>query len=366
MLYLNVFLILAVIAAVAGCLVRERPRPFRDAPRDVLICAAHSDDCVIVGAEYAWGSLKCGRDVRIVYLTCSGPPGSSISRTRKLEALTAWESMGVPAHHVTCIDLPESPVNGPRSYSDADVRNAIEVVKALVSKLPDPAMIIPANGELHIDHNALRSICLRAIGELRRQDLIVYESPEYNALLSLLHCPTRTLRTMARCVPLLNTFIGPYSGPANYVSGPAGYAFQDSPSRLLSKINLLGYFISQDSSHLIHYFGHKTRYRKLNRTGAMSADKARFSVRALGGYCDVSALSLGAAVLVVNILTANLVARWIIAASHSSFSAAKYLALFAVAVAGIYLVRRLKGSVSPETCLFVIAGAIGLLSASIY
>lgn len=366
MLYFDISLILAVIGAVLCCLMRDRPRQLRDAPRDVLICAAHSDDCVIIGAEYAWGSFKCGRDIHIVYLTCSGPhPDTPIAHMRKMEALAAWATMGVPANHFTFINLPESPVKGPRSYSDADVRVAIEVVKSLVSELSNPAMIIPAYGETHVDHDALRYVCLQAICDMRRKDIVVYESPEYNAFLSLLHCPRRTIRTMARCVPLMTKFIRPYSGLANYVSGPAGCTFRDSPSRLLKKITLLGYFSSQEPSLLIRYFGHKTRYRKLIRSDVVSAEKQPFSIRALGGYCDTSALLLGTAILLINILTTNLVTRWIIVESHTFFSPVNFLAAFSGAVASIYLIRMLRRTASLETCLFVWAAAIGLLSGCI-
>jgi hypothetical protein len=282
-----------------------------------------------------------------------------------MEALAAWATMGVPANHFTFINLPESPVRGPKSYSDADVRAAIEAVKSLVSELSNPAMIIPAYGESHVDHNALRYVCLQAIREMRREDMLVYESPEYNAFLSLLHCPRRTIRAMARCVPLMTKFIRPYLGPANYVSGPAGYTFRDSTSRLLNKITLLGYFSSQEPSLLIRYFGHKTRYRKLITSDVMNADKEPFSIRALGGYCDTSALLLGTAILLINILTTNLFAKWIIVESHAFVSAGNYLAVFSVAVASIYLIRMLRRTVSLETCLFVWAAAIGLLSGCI-
>ncbi len=282
-----------------------------------------------------------------------------------MEALAAWATMGVPVNHFKFINLPESPVNGPKSYSDADVRTAIEMVKSLVSELSNPALIIPAYGESHVDHNALRYVCLQAIRDIRRKDIIVYESPEYNASLSLLHCPRRTIRAMARCVPLMTKFIRPYSGPANYVSGPAGCTFQDSPSRLLNKITLLGYFSSQKPSLLVRYFGHKTRYRKLIRSDVVSADKEPFSIRALGGYCDTSALLFGTAILLINILTMYLVTRWIIVETKAFFSAGNSLAVFSGAVASIYLIRWLRRTVSLEACLFVWAAVIGVLSGSI-
>src|SRR5260370_35832010 len=122
MLYVDIVLLLMVAAALTYCVLARAPRSFLDLPRDVLICAAHSDDCVIMGAEYCHGAVKSGRSVRIIYLTCSGPHSEAdISRTRRAEALAAWSALGVHEENLTFIDLSESPVRGPLSYSDRDL-----------------------------------------------------------------------------------------------------------------------------------------------------------------------------------------------------------------------------------------------------
>src|SRR5262249_18303239 len=97
MLYLDI-LLLSLTGVALICSVRASiPKNFPDPPRHVLICAAHSDDCVIVGAEYAYGAIKNDLSVRVAYLTCSGPnPEAEISRTRTAEALKAWSTLGVP------------------------------------------------------------------------------------------------------------------------------------------------------------------------------------------------------------------------------------------------------------------------------
>src|SRR5262249_48321593 len=159
----------------------------------VLICAAHSDDCVIIGVEYAYGAIQQGFSVRIAYLTCSGPdPDAEISRIRRMEALAAWSSIGVPHDNFTFADLTQSPIGESARYSDQDVARAREIFKTLILSLPkDAAVIVPADGESHVDHGTVRKICLEAILDAKREDLIVYESPEYNGFLSLLHCPER-------------------------------------------------------------------------------------------------------------------------------------------------------------------------------
>src|SRR5262249_24852332 len=154
----------------------------------------------------------------------SGPdPDAEISRIRRMEALAAWSTLGVPQDNFTFADLPQSPIGEPPRYSDHDVERAKEIFKTLILSLPkDAAVIVPADGESHVDHGTVRKICLEAILDVKREDLIVYESPEYNGFLSVLHCPQRTARTILRNIPLLGRVIKPYTGRSNYVSGPPG------------------------------------------------------------------------------------------------------------------------------------------------
>ena len=136
-LYID-FILLLMTAIALICSIRvAAPKPFHDPPHDVLICCAHSDDCVITGAEYACGTIRNGLSVRVVYLTCSAPhPDSEIAKIRKAEALAAWSQLDVPEDNFTFIDLSESPVRGPLSYSDKGLANAEENLKTLIRSLP--------------------------------------------------------------------------------------------------------------------------------------------------------------------------------------------------------------------------------------
>ena len=80
---------------------RATPKPLRDPACHVLICVAHSDDCVIIGAEYAYGAIRNGLSVRVAYLTCSSPHPDLRDRPDKRERGTgsmvkAWRSEGKP------------------------------------------------------------------------------------------------------------------------------------------------------------------------------------------------------------------------------------------------------------------------------
>lgn len=48
-------------------------------PADLLILAAHPDDCAIIAGEYAQVSAAANKSIRIVYLTCgSADPNDAI------------------------------------------------------------------------------------------------------------------------------------------------------------------------------------------------------------------------------------------------------------------------------------------------
>ena len=62
------------------------------------------------------------------------------------------------------------------TYSDKDIANAVVKLKALILSLPQSAaMIIPAQGEYHVDHRTVRKAALCAITESERVDILAYE-----------------------------------------------------------------------------------------------------------------------------------------------------------------------------------------------
>ncbi len=105
--------------------------------------------------------------------------------------------LGVPKENLIFANLTQSPIEGPTKYSVHDVARAKEIFKKAILSLPkNAAVIAPAQGEAHVDHRTVREVTLQVICEAGRKDLIVYECPEYNAFLSLIHCPMRTIRTI--------------------------------------------------------------------------------------------------------------------------------------------------------------------------
>jgi LmbE family N-acetylglucosaminyl deacetylase len=332
----------------------------------VLICCAHSDDCVITGAEYAYGVVQSGLTVRIFYLTCSAPnPNAQIAKIRKAEALTAWSALGVPTQNCTFIDLNESPVFGPITYSDQDVARAREILSRLLLSMPkNAAVIIPAEGESHVDHKTVRKVSLLAIADSKRKDIVVYETPEYNGFLSLVHCPKRTIRAVFLRLPLLNRVLKPYVGPSHYVNGAPGLVFRDTPKRLAKKKELLTYFSSQGPK-LVQTFGHETPYRMLSLPDCSRDSNTPWCVPAFEACCDASVLAFGLSLLGVAFLTAHQTARSLAAALAPALSIGKYLCLLGALVAFAYVVRRIRGTVNFETSLFVWTISLGVILGSL-
>lgn len=358
---LAIFLIGLAVVAVLICAIASTPRTFRDSPRPVLICAAHSDDCVILGAEYAAAAVERGLHVRIVYLTCSSAhPNDEIAQIRRKEAVAAWSALGVGSENLTFIDLAGSAsVAGPAAQSPDDIAHATQVLEQLIISLPEgSSLIIPAQGESHVDHRNFREVSLRAKAASKRDDIIVYEAPEYNASLSLLLCTARTVRSVLRFVPFVSRIVEPYAGPVSFVNGGPGFVFRDTPNRLSTKKRLLKYFTSQDGDLLVQHFGYKTPYRRLVPSRVHEpVNGLRFT--AFGASCDWSVLAFGILLLTIAYLIGREAAHWATLFSPA-LPADKLIFLLGGAIGTFYITRWVRGYASLETSMFVLAIALGL------
>lgn len=363
MIQLGLFLLFVPVAGLMITAIVRTPKSFRDRARHVFICCAHSDDCIITGAEYAYGALKSGLSVRIVYLTCSAPqPACKIAETRAAEALSAWSALNVPPEHLTFLGLSESPVAGPASYTDKDIERVATILRTIVSSLPlHAAVIIPAVGESHVDHRKMRCLSLRTIIESEREDLIVYESPEYNECLSFVQGPIRATLAIVRHLPLLNRAIRPYSGRSNYVSGPPGAIFRDTSERLTTKRALLRHFTSQNGERLAQSFGYPTLYRTVPLRTPPRASGRYFP--AFGAFCDISTLFLAIVIFSLLFAASYKATTFLLDRQSTLGHTVTIVPYLGLAVSAAYFWRRLRGTVSIETALFVWTGALGMVAA---
>lgn len=319
--------IVATLVFFGACIVLSRPAEARYQAPAILIVAAHSDDCVIMGAEIAWGILRQGGKARIAYLTCSGPDkDSDMSRVRAKEARAAWDLF--ESSDVTFLDLglPESPVDGPASYRDEEIVAASHKLSRSLNELPEGSiMLVPASHESHVDHRNARRLALLAHEILDRPDIRIIETTEYNDVLSMRQNPVKVCRLILAQFPLVGRRIRQRAQAPGFHLGPPGSMFRDTPERLQMKTRMLRSFASQDPELLLRYFSWPSRYRSFRETDRSTGFKI------LGGVGDFSVL------IFVSLLTLNSMLFGEFLLSMNAISGS-YLALSCIAALGFLLI----------------------------
>lgn len=337
------------------CFLRARSAELDFVPADLTICAAHSDDCVIMGAEMAQQVLGAGHSVTVIYLTCSAASAETdIAKERAEEARTAWETVGVSAESLHFLNIPESPVGGPPNYGPEEITGATDwLVDHFRKLLPQACVLIPAEGESHIDHRTMRNISLLALQRSdNAQKIALYEVTEYNSYLSMLQDPLAVLNKLARTLPLLGRVVPKRQAAPGFVSGPPGRRIYN-PSALTAKIAMLEAFHSQDPALLRYFFGVPSRYRRIKvPADAMKPANTR--------YFDFLEAKSDTSVLVFFALVVSSVFGFFLMLAQVGPAVAVILGLLLAGALLITLMRRRYAS----ACLFG-AGCFGLVVGAI-
>jgi len=303
------------LAVWAYALVARDPRTDREPEHDVVILAAHPDDCVIMAGEYAAAAVGRGHTVHIVYLTCGAArPDDELARARREEARRAWGQIGVQADAFTFLDLPNSPVAGPVASTAAQHATAgAQLEQLLRAQSPGTAVFVPAAGEMHVDHRLLRRLSLDVLARLDT-DLRVYETPEYNTYVSLLHAPREALDTVLNeLVPLWRRLRPKPSRRCRFVTGGPALQLLPNAARLDRKKAMLREFVSQNAPLVETAFGYPDQYREV-----------RDFTERTGWYLPVGERFIGLAALGLWL------AAWLIAATVAGWLGQQALALHPV------------------------------------
>jgi LmbE family N-acetylglucosaminyl deacetylase len=256
--------------AIIGALIFSRPKRADNVDGDLLILAAHQDDCVIMAGEFAVHVAEQSGNVKVAYLTCGDSDrNSERAKVRREEALRAWGMIGVPKEDIFFLGLPAAKtVEGPCLITPADKEIACRTLRTLVNRLPERSTIfIPADGEAHVDHRLLRAISLAIIKELPPEKYDVYEAAEYNCYYSLFRGPGRALSYVLKCMPVFSRFswLSHRTERAHFPSGPRPLSLPPNMDRLNKKIEMLRQFRSEGTELLVKYFGHPDRFRPIDR-----------------------------------------------------------------------------------------------------
>jgi LmbE family N-acetylglucosaminyl deacetylase len=306
---------LSAVAASAGVaawsLRFRKPVVEHEPPRDVLILAAHQDDCVIMAGEYAIEARRQGKRVQVVYLTCgAATPEEPRVAIRRLECERAWELIGVPADKLLFLNLPQSEVEGPSRLTGEHLQSARTSIEAALADLPEKAAVfIPAAGETHGDHRALRQVSLEALERVGRTDLRTLEVPEYNGWYSLWHTPWRGLSFALSGFPLLGRIVS-LSGDrarAGFLHGGPPHVLSPDAARLEKKRDMLRLFVSEDGPLLVKYFGHCDWFRPVDRIKGIGKGENATGCVKIGGR----SLGISVVLMLASMWALSLAVAWL-------------------------------------------------------
>jgi LmbE family N-acetylglucosaminyl deacetylase len=263
--------------------------------RDVLILAAHQDDCVVMAGEYAIAAVEAGRSVRIVYLTNGDSretsPASERALRRNAEAIASWGSIGVSRESIAFLGLPAAPIAGPSRMTGEQLLAAKAQLVEIISALPQAsAVFVPAAGESHVDHRTLRRLALEALKSVGRADLHIFEAPEYNPYVSLTRMPKKAFVHVIAAIPVVRRWAAAMrrktAAPEEFPYGPRAMIMRPDQNRLERKRRMLEMFESEGGPQLVRAFGGSWRFRRIDDLDAAMNDQPR-------GYLPVGAYRIG-------------------------------------------------------------------------
>jgi len=342
--------------------VLRRPRVITAPPVAALILAAHPDDCVILAGAYAIRAREEGRRVQVAYLTC-GAPDADLPRAkiRKQESIAAWGMLSVPAEDVLFFNLPEHPLAGPSSWTDADREGARVWIHDLLKNMPHQgAVLLPAAGEAHIDHRGLRKIALEAWQRAERPDLLFLEGPEYNDFISILQAPEKALLVMLGGIPGLSRLLrGRQPAWTGFASGGPYWTLPASRSRLEQRRELLRAFVSENGDLLVRLFGWFERYRPVTDPARGLAAEPPRGYLLLGGRRRGLSVFLAMAVLAEVVALAGAGFAWL--GIQGVGGGASWMRVVVLLAAGIAFLLGARRTTSVDARLFYWSLTVGTI-----
>jgi LmbE family N-acetylglucosaminyl deacetylase len=298
--------LLAVLVTSGIRYLLIRPRNWHSPATNLVVLAAHPDDCVVLAGEYALWVLAQGMKVDIVYFTSGADdPASSRAKTREREALAAWSSVGVPETNLHFLEYGQSPMKGSCILDESALAGATEAIKnIIVSAMPGTAIFVPAAGETHADHRTTRRVGLAAVIASGRKDLLVLEAPEYNPCLSLARSPGKVVRYFLKALPLIWRFGGKVDTSAfpGFIRGDGAYMLGDEAISD-RKNQMFRHFASEDGEKLVRHFGFQNQFRPVifpispqdehYGAGFVKIGKYRFGLSVVGLWFAIYLLTIG-------------------------------------------------------------------------
>jgi LmbE family N-acetylglucosaminyl deacetylase len=237
-------------------------------PTDLIIFAAHQDDCVILAGEYAIWASNVGKKIEIIYLTCGADDPSSVrARERKSEAITSWRQIGLQKSDIYFLDYPQTPLGEQCKLNSMQIMKATNDILTIINHSNiGTAVFLPAEGESHSDHEMIRMIGIHALQIANRNDLIVFEAPEYNSYYSFSGSPQKVLNYITKMTPIFSNFFPKYKQVfQGFINPSKRYYIMSSICISRKKLDILRGFVSENPDILESYFGGRNEFRPFEK-----------------------------------------------------------------------------------------------------
>jgi LmbE family N-acetylglucosaminyl deacetylase len=210
--------------------------------RQILILAAHQDDCVIQAGGLAILNIRLGGTVDIVYLTRPVMPAEAA--VRKIEADNSWQYLHSSAIHLKFLDY-----YSVKNWTDKAKTDALTSIIAEIERVRPDLVVIPLKEGGNPEHDLLNTLSREALASF--PDIEVLQAAEYNPYYIMSNTPTKILWFLAKMIPFID-----HKDP-NYGLLPKNQQqLAMSDADLTTKIKMIEIFKSQAGVISTEQFGY--------------------------------------------------------------------------------------------------------------
>lgn len=166
-------------AAVVARLLAGQSRPYPFPAGPALVIAPHADDETLGCGGLIAAKSRRGQVAQVLFVTDSaasheGHPTltkSSLAATRRTEALAALALLGVPATHVSFLDLPDGTLNQLSASAQTELR---ERIVEHIKRTKAVEVFAPYRDGGSSEHTAVQAVAMNACRECGLSILLEY------------------------------------------------------------------------------------------------------------------------------------------------------------------------------------------------
>jgi LmbE family N-acetylglucosaminyl deacetylase len=263
-LLISLFSLVNLLSISIYSFFQEKPKKIELLkPQNILVFAAHQDDCVIQAGGAAIKNSKMGGKTTIVYLTV--PSDIKYALIRKREAQASWNVLNDKNINLIFLEFISD-----RVWSEDKKVAAEKKIIAIIEKTKPDVVYIPLNEGGHQEHDVLNSMILNVIN--RFPSIKVIQSAEYNPYYIMKNTPTKVLWFLVKLLPFV-----PYKQYEYGLNPTNQIKLLMSQDELQMKINMLLKFESQRDVIPVNQFGYEDLYESTRH-------RPKYFIKIMGKY----------------------------------------------------------------------------------